>query len=390
MIAKNIILYLLLIVLPDMFIWFRYFRGRKAIVQLLWFLPALLLLIATFWLASKPDFVPDNMTWLNAYLLAAGLIVLPKVFFSLCALPRAILSFFRKQQTKPEAGLTMGEKTGLLAIPVLWILLLWGSFIGPKDLEIKHVELTFDDLPEAFEGYRIVQFTDVHLASIDADLLKECVDSINAQDADAVVFTGDLQCKQPDELLPHMELLKTISARDGVFSVMGNHDYPEYVDADDEDKQMLELRMHWLQNMMGWKLLLNSHKYVYRGQDSIVIAGMENDGEGRFPALGNIPVALGGVGYDDFIVMLEHDPSSWRRRILPECHAQLTLSGHTHGMQFGIFGWSPLSLFKAHCMGLYEKGHRYLYVSKGVGGVVPFRIGCKPEIVVLTLMRKKA
>ena len=125
-----------------------------------------------------------------------------------------------------------------------------------------------------------------------------------------------------------------------------------------------------------------------RGNDSIVIAGMENDGEGRFPQLGNLGNALYGVKRSDFIVMLEHDPSSWRRKILPKSHTQLTLSGHTHGMQFSLFGWSPMSLLGKECMGLYRIGDRALYVSKGLGGVIPFRFGATGEIVVIKLKKK--
>ena len=139
---------------------------------------------------------------------------------------------------------------------------------------------------------------------------------------------------------------------------------------------------------MKWRMLDNFHEAITRDSFSITISGMENDGEGRFPQLGDINKALRGLDRQSFVVMLEHDPSAWRRKILPECHAQLTLSGHTHGMQFEIFGWCPLSILNRDCDGLYRVGERCLYVTKGVGGVVPFRLGCAPEIVVITLRKK--
>jgi predicted MPP superfamily phosphohydrolase len=140
---------------------------------------------------------------------------------------------------------------------------------------------------------------------------------------------------------------------------------------------------------MGWKLLNNSRILVERDSQRIVIAGMENDGEGRFPQLGNVNRALWGVSRDDFVVMLEHDPTSWRRKILPHSHTQLTLSGHTHGGQFSILGWSPASLAFHETYGLYKLNGRYLYVTSGLSGVVPFRFGIPAEIAVITLRKSK-
>jgi predicted MPP superfamily phosphohydrolase len=141
---------------------------------------------------------------------------------------------------------------------------------------------------------------------------------------------------------------------------------------------------------MGWKLLTNSRQRLRRDSASLVIAGMENDGQGdRFPKLGNINSTLYGVSRDEFVVLLEHDPTAWRRLILPHCHAQLTLSGHTHGGQFELFGWSPASFIYREYEGLYHVGNRQLYVSRGIGGVVPFRFGAAGEIVEITLKRAK-
>jgi hypothetical protein len=134
-------------------------------------------------------------------------------------------------------------------------------------------------------------------------------------------------------------------------------------------------------------MLTNNHHVLYRGTDSLVIAGMENEGGGRFPVRADVQLALWGVGRDAFVVMLEHDPNAWRGRILPQCHAQLTLSGHTHAMQFEILGWSPIALTRREYDGLYEVGHRKLYVSRGLGGVIPFRFGATGHITVITLRK---
>jgi hypothetical protein len=279
-----------------------------------------------------------------------------------------------------------------LFMTIGWYILLYGTFIGFGKFEVRHVELSFKDLPEAFDGYRIVQFGDAHVGSYTGwreQMLKRAVDSINAQKADLVVFTGDLQNKRADEIVKHKDVLSSIKAKDGIYSVMGNHDYPEYIDAEPIEKMISCEKTMGMELELGWELLLNSHHRIRRGDQRIVIAGMENDGEGRFPQLGNISSTLSNLNRQSFVIMLEHDPTSWRRKILPHSHAQLTLSGHTHGGQFNLFGWSPASLKYREYDGLYRAGDRMLYVTKGLGGVIPFRFGTPGEIVVITLKCKK-
>ena len=141
-----------------------------------------------------------------------------------------------------------------------------------------------------------------------------------------------------------------------------------------------------LEKQLGWTLLQNEHRYIERGKSRIVIAGMENDGDGKnFPQKGNISKTLKGVDDDDFILMLEHDPSSWRRKIIPDGRAQLTLSGHTHKMQFSLFGWCPLSLTGKEVNGWYNEDEQSLFVSAGLGGLIPFRFGAPGEVVLITL-----
>lgn len=373
MIAKSLVFILLLIVLPDIFLYWRYLRKCRWWIALLWFLPSLLMVVASVMFSRMPHFVPDDMTWLNVYLFLLGLIPVAKLVFALASL----------------CGRN-GWKIGIVGVLVTWFVLFYGTFVGPRQLEVRNVEMAFSDLPEAFEGYRIVHFSDAHVGSSNMDFICQLVDSINAQQADVVVFTGDMQNKDPREVIPYIDAFTSIEAKDGIYAVQGNHDYAMYIDAPYYVKAENEERLVGAEQEMGWKVLSNAHRFVHRGSDSIVIAGMQNDGEGHFPQKGNINVTLWGVMRSQFIVMLEHDPSAWRRKILPHSHAQLTLSGHTHGMQFELFGWSPLTLFQKECDGLYQIGERSLYVSKGVGGVVPFRFCCNPEIVVITLHRKKS
>ncbi|MBO4810009.1 MAG: metallophosphoesterase [Prevotella sp.] len=284
-------------------------------------------------------------------------------------------------------------KRWLLALPLLllWGVFLWGTYVGFGQLEVVHLEFASRDLPEAFDGYRIVHFGDAHVGSYTGSreaILQRAVDSINAQNADLVVFTGDLQNKEPDEILAAKPILSRIKAPDGVVSILGNHDYTMYTGLTDAIAiGTNQGNTEGYQTDMGWRLLMNSRFRIRRDSASIVIAGLENDGEGRFPQLGNISSALYGVSRNEFVVMLEHDPTAWRRKILPHCHAQLTLSGHTHGGQFSLFGLSPAMFMYKEYQGMYYAGDRALYVTKGLGGVIPFRFGVKPEIAVITLRR---
>lgn len=276
---------------------------------------------------------------------------------------------------------------------VLLPVFIYGTYFGIRHLEVNHLELQFEDLPEAFDGYTIVQISDLHVGTLTGsrrELLERAIDSVNAQKADMVVFTGDLQNREPDEVEPFKELLSSIKAKDGVYSVMGNHDYPFYSDSTDFVRYANIGVRTGLDEELGWNLLINSHMTIHRQDQRLVIAGMDNDGDGkRFPQNGNVNLALYGVRRKDFIVMLEHDPSAWRRKILPHSHAQLTLSGHTHGGQLSVFGWSPVSLKYKELSGLYSAGNRYLYVSNGLSGVLPFRIGTPGEVTVITLRKMK-
>lgn len=316
-------------------------------------------------------FAPDTYLWA----LAAVMLLLTLVLFRLCRRTR-------------RRWLRL---LALLFVLFGWYVLVYGTFFGISNITVRRVEFASADLPASFDGYRIVQFGDAHVGSFNGrrqPILARAIDSINAQHPDLIVFTGDLQNKTPDEIEPHLKQLQRLKAKDCICSVMGNHDYPLYVDDDDLHKtHNLAQTMNTEENM-GWTLLNNTWRRIRRGEERIYIAGMENDGEGRFPQLGNITSALTELSRKDFVVMLEHDPTSWRRKILTHSHCQLTLSGHTHGGQFSLFGWSPAALSFREYSGMYYAGDRAINVTSGLGGVVPFRFGTPPEIVVITLKKK--
>jgi len=282
-------------------------------------------------------------------------------------------------------------KWGALACTLLlWGTIAYGVFVGFEELEVREVEYVSSDLPKAFDGYRIVQFSDAHVGTFKGSrqwMMKRAIDMMNHLNADAIVFTGDMQNLRPDELEPHIATLQQLHAPDGVYSILGNHDYSIYIDVDSVTREQNNLETQRLLRATGWTLLMNEHRIIRRDSDSIVIAGMENWGKVlRMPRRGDVRKTLAGLNSPNpFIVMLSHDPSAWREKILPESKAQLTLSGHTHGGQFSLFGWSPVAWTYDDWGGMSYEGDRALYVSVGLGGLIPFRLGMPGEIVVITL-----
>ncbi len=306
-----------------------------------------------------------------------GLVVVPLVVALIC---RWLLP--RKYYLKVISVLTL----------LIWGLVGYGYFVGFEQLEIREIEYACSDLPEAFDGYRIVHFSDAHIGTYTGSrqwLLQRAVDTINALRPDIVLFTGDLQNVYPDELDVQVPILSQLKAHDGVMSVLGNHDYAVYQDCDESQKQRNNKHTIQSERKMGWTLLLNENRIIRRDSDSIVIAGMENWGKmKRMPRRGDVKKSLTGISDSAFVVMMQHDPTCWREKILPECKAQLTLSGHTHGGQVSLLGLSPASLSYDEWGGVYEQDGRTLIVSTGLGALIPFRLGMPGEIVVITLRKK--
>lgn len=284
---------------------------------------------------------------------------------------------------------------GVAAIP--FVSILYGMVRGRYRFRVVTHQLDFPDLPEAFEGYRIVQISDIHSGSFDnRSMVEYGVDLINQQGADLVLFTGDIVNNVAAELEPWKDVFGKISAPDGVFSVLGNHDYGDYVgwpSTEAKQANLDELARH--QADMGFQLLRNEHRVVERGSDRLVIAGVENWGFPPFPKYGDLKATLAGVPSDAFTVLMSHDPSHFEGEVKQHPHRiALTLSGHTHGMQFGIeipgFRWSPVKYRYPRWAGLYREAGRILHVNRGFGYLAfPGRVGIWPEVTVLEL-RKNA
>ena len=394
MIARDILLFLLLIILPFLCIDLRWFKGKKAWwKRLLWWMPCVAMTAYCGYLAMERDFIPgnDRIFILYGFLFLLGLIIIPMWTFLICSsLGKGCSWIVRKCKKSPRRKpRNYGNLLGVLSVPVVWFILFWGTFVGFNKLEVNHTDYISKDLPKAFDGYRIVLFSDAHVGSYQKHnswLLQRAVDSINAQKPDMIIFAGDLQNIQPQELYPHIDVLGTLKAKDGIYSVLGNHDYAEYIGGNEAIKAANCKETVSLERQMGWNVLLNEHCTIERDKDHIILAGMENDGDGkRFPQKGDINKTLENVAKHDFILMLEHDPSAWRRKIVKDGRSQLTLSGHTHKMQFSLFDWCPLSLTGKEFNGWYQEGSQQLFVTAGLGGLIPFRFGATGEIVVLTL-----
>ena len=395
MIARAPYLFLLLILIPDLYLDRHYWRHRMTPgKRFAYWLPSIILVIYTIILTYEKDFIPENPVKLYVYLILLGLIAIPKAVFMLCSITGLGLGklFHRK---KRRVFKNYGNLIGLLCVPVIWYIVLYGSFIGFNKLEVNRHTYRSPDLPEDFDGYKVVVLSDIHVGSYtkrNQYVLQRAIDSINAQRPDLIVFTGDIQNTVPQEIYQHLDILSSLKAKDGIYSVLGNHDYGDYICGNTARKVANCRETMSLEQQMGWTLLMNEHRVINRNKSSIIIAGMENDGDGiRFPQKGDIGRTLGRKeesGMRPFVLMLEHDPSSWRRKIIPDGRAQLTLSGHTHKMQFTLFGWCPMTLLGKEVTGWYKEGQQSLFVTAGLGGLIPFRFGATGEIVVLTLRKE--
>lgn len=390
MIARIVIYLILIIVLSDLYIDMHYFRKRYPIAwwqRLLWWLPSIGMVIYTCAMASIPDFAPNNLTWLNTYIFLLGLLVGPKAIFALTSFLGSII---RKYiiHTNRNWGHYIGILLGCFAVGTF----IYGLTYGVSNIQVKHVDLYFKDLPKSFDGYRIVHVSDLHLGTFNgwrSKILKAEMDSIEKQKANLICFTGDLQNIRPEEVEKMASVIR--QPMKGTISVLGNHDYTEYIKGDAKEKAAEEVRLIKAEEkILKWTLLRNQNTEITSPtKESIYVCGTENDGRPPFPNYSNYRKAMQGIEPNSFVIMLQHDPSAWKRSILPKTTAQLTLSGHTHGGQMQIFGWRPTSIRQQEDYGLYEQNGRYLYITAGLGGLVPFRLNMPNEIAVITLHVKK-
>lgn len=393
MIYRILIPIILGTVLPYLWIFkteFQKVTGRKRF--LLW-IPAMIVLGYSVYLAFLPNFVPKNPLLVDIWFALMAICAVPEFVFAFCS----SLGWCCKRYFHLEKN--WGRILGLVLAIVAFVTFIYGFTLGFRKLEMKQVTIYLSDLPKNFDGYRIVLFSDFHLGSYygwRSDIPQRDIDSIQAQHPDMICFTGDLQNAHPSELVPYYQMLRSLKAKDGVYSILGNHDYSYYFDADPDEQVEIEKRVQDFERSLGWQLLNNEHRVVYRGQDSIYIAGTENYDK---PKRTSVAKSLASIKPGNFILMLQHIPTQWKDMVPSKINEvygskdtvlvapQLTFSGHTHAGQVEVLGIRP-TMFASYDYGLYEREGCQLFTTAGLGGVIPIRIGATAEIVVVTLKRK--
>ena len=316
-------------------------------------------------------------------------------------IPQALYSFLKRvpEQTQfiPSRRKIISQiALGLASIP--FASLLYGMYRGKYNYKVLSYNLEFEDLPDAFDGFKITQISDIHSGSFDNQTkVQYGVDLVNQQKSDLVLFTGDLVNNRADEIKPWIKIFNKIKAEFGVFSILGNHDYGDYMRWESPAAKRKNMEdLYDAHNEMGWDLLLNESRFIEKDGERLAIIGVENWGSG-FKKEGDLNKALNKVSEKDFKILMTHDPSHWEAQVIPHPYKiHLTLSGHTHGMQFGIeipgvIKWSPAKWRYKQWAGLYGENKQYLNVNRGFGYLAyPGRVGMWPEVSVITLSKAKS
>ena len=380
------LLFIVLTALPDWYIYRTYIRQwKKKAMRMLYWVPSIVLLLGMVYVFGSFKAKPESMNLLGIFLITFLTINVPKIVYSLLSL------LFRAILPKSKGQIAGNCIAGASALFVMGYIL-YGALFGTENFQIRETTIYSKDLPKGFENYRIVQISDIHCGSWagNPQALQKAVNIINAQQPDLIVFTGDLVNNIATEVDEFMPVLSHLKAKDGVYSILGNHDYAMYIRWESPEKKEENLNaLKQKQADMNWNLLNNRHVKLYQNGDSIALIGVENSGRPPFPNYAKLPEAMEGTE-GMFKVLLSHDPSSWRREVLPETDIQLTLSGHTHAMQTKIFGFSPSAWVYPEYEGLYTENGQMLYVNIGLGHLMyPLRLGAWPEITLLTLKREE-
>ena len=380
------------LLLPSIYLTWRFRRTLNTVWQkVLVFLPAVTLLIIGFILATNRSYSPKEYEAVGLLTITILVYASMLLILALCCLAGRV---FKRWANVEKAFWGIGIACCIVLLGVS----LYSYHYGIYKLQTTHEDLYFDDLPEAFDNYRIVFFTDYHLGTYGdkTKFPRRVIDAIIREKGDIVLCGGDLINYDTKEILPFIHELKRIKAPDGVYTVMGNHDYQIHRKWSSQLAQTNSVqKFKGLHKAIKWRLLLNESCFIRRGSDSIAIIGVENDGRPPFPELGDLPKALRNVPDSlkrkpFFKILITHDPTHWRRKVLPETDIQLTLAGHTHAGQFQLGKSSPVAKVYKEWGGLYESGDRKLFVSKGIGqALLNFRLGAWPEINVITLHCRK-
>ncbi|HAF31242.1 MAG TPA: hypothetical protein DCG75_19560 [Bacteroidales bacterium] len=386
-------------------------NGLRYIIYLFyWMIPVLIISFLLYFRTLLP-FEREPRIFKNFFLLA-GLFILfyiPKLVFIVFHLTDDVVylgkwliskltSNHSNDLVKNVQSISRGKfmtQIGLVAAAIPFTSILYGMAKGRFNFRIENEKLSFQNLPADFNGFKIVQISDIHIGSFlgHENQVKSAIDLVNEQNPDVILFTGDLVNNFAEELNGWIPILSKLKAKYGKFSILGNHDYGDYFDWKNEAEKAKNLNnLKQAHADIGFRLLLNESEEIQFNGSNIALIGVENWGLPPFPQYGNLSLAMNGSADLPFKILMSHDPSHWDAEVIHRTDIDLTLSGHTHGMQFGIeignIKWSPVKYKYPRWAGLYKEDNQYLYVNRGFGYIgFPGRIGMAPEITVLELKK---
>lgn len=387
-----------------------YNRKTKRIIRLLFWIVPILLINGLVLYITLYSFIPASNLLMYFHFISSTFILfyLPKLVFIIFNLFDDLLLIFKKilnrlnvnnkksvNKGKPISRAQFLNRIGIVIAGVPFLSIAYGIKWGRFNFTVREHSLTFDNLPASFDGMRIVQFSDFHLGSFlnNKDKVEEAIEIINQQNADLLLFTGDLVNNVASELSEFATMFDKLKAKIGKYSILGNHDYGDYVrwKSAEEKKQNFKNLID-LQESVGFKMLLNDSQKIDINGEKIELIGVENWGLKPFPQYGDLNKALLKTNPDSFKILLSHDPTHWDEQVLNHTKIDLTLSGHTHGAQFGIeipgWRWSPVNIRYKRWGGIYQEGNQYLHVNTGIGFIgFPGRVGMPPEITVIELKK---
>lgn len=381
-------------------------KTRAIIFAIYWIISIVAILGFLIFVFTGPDFLPKKVrTYLFATVIGLFLAKLIAIIFFLVDDVRRLIQWAAgKLLFRNTEGAELSDGGISRSVFLSWLGLgagstLFGSLIygfGNKyNYQVKRLSLQFENLPTAFKGLKIVHFSDVHSGSFtNKKAVMHGVEKILAENADLIIFSGDLVNDMTPEMQDYMDVFNKIKAPLGVYSTLGNHDYGDYVSWPQKgiSKSQNLKNLEKVHADLGWRLLMNEHVILEKGGEEIALLGIENwSAKARFPKYGDMAKAYAGTEKYPFKILISHDPSHWDAQVRPQySDVDLMLSGHTHGMQFGIeipgFKWSPVQYVYKQWAGLYEEGKQKLYVNRGFGFIgYPGRVGILPEITVIEL-----
>jgi len=382
---------------------------KRIVFYLFWIVPVLLIAGLLVFSIFNRTIEPSNVLVYFHYISGTFILFyIPKLVFIIFNLIDDLIQlskrFYKKIKRTVEPDKNQGEpisrkqfltRTGIVIAGLPFISIAYGIKWGKFNYTTRNFSLMYNNLPVSFDGLRIVQISDFHIGSFlnSIDEVEVAVELINEQNADLLLFTGDFVNNLSSEMDKFIPILNKLTSRSGKYSILGNHDYGEYVPWNSiEDKRNNLDRLVKIQKDLGFKMLINESDKVVIDGEEIELVGVENWGLPPFPQYGDLNKALLNTTEDSFKILMSHDPTHWDEEVLEKTKIDLTLSGHTHGAQFGIeipgWRWSPVNMRYKRWGGLYTEGNQSLYVNTGIGFIgFPGRVGMPPEITVIELIR---